>query len=503
MAEESQTSGPLAQLAGSTVRYFVIGAIGRGIQLLTVPILLRLLTAAEYGVQAVALLNEQLLMIIGGYVFANALSKHYTDARRATGDVGPVVGTAIAGALVSGAAAFLVWEALAPVIASLTLPDAGAGLAVTRLVGVSALANLVVTLTTSVWQLERRFAAYGIATIGQYGLAALLGIGLVAGADLGPEGVVIGWTVASVVVALVSLVVIRGQHRLAVDRSLVRSFVAYGAPLVPAALVMLVLSTNDRYLLASLDGLGAVGVYAAVLTVVNAFNTGLVAPFKRGLFPMMWQLRGEPGEVDFHRRTFTLYWLGQTWLLVGLAAFGDVIMSLMSGGDHRFVDRAPALAIVYGGFVLLNAYELLSAGYFFEGRTHHYLVTVTVCTVLAVLWNVALIPTWDVWAAATSNPVSYGVFALMSWWFGRRYFAVPYEWGRVAGMLVAGSGAVAAIAALRGTLGFIGDAVAVLLVLAFPVLLAFGGVLSADERDAVRRSLGRLRRAPSRAAAGS
>jgi O-antigen/teichoic acid export membrane protein len=480
--------GSLGQLVSGTARYFVIGAASRAVQLASIPILLRMLTPGEFGVQAVALLNEQLLMIVAGYAFTNAITKHYSESRHDDGAAGRVVGTAVAGVLVAGGAAFVVWQAAAPVIARLALDDSSDALVVTRLVGVSAVANLVVTLVTTVWQLDQRFRPFAVATIGQYVLAAVLGVALVA-AGAGPVGVVAGWTVASCLVALGAALLLRRELPLAADRDTARVLLAYGGPLVPAALLMLVLTTNDRYLLANLDGLRAVGVYAAILTVVNGLNTGLVGPFKRSLLPMMWRLRGDPGEVAFHRRAFTLYWVAQGWILLGLLGFGEPLLAAF-GGDDAFSDSAGALAVVYGGFVLLNAYEFLSAGYFFEGRTVYYPITVAASTVVALLWNVGLVPVWGIWAAAWSNPVSYGVFALLSWRFGRRWFDVPYAWRQIgaAVLVVAGLGALVLLA--RAAWGpWAGGLSAVLAVGAYPAVLLGGKVLDATDRAAARSLL--------------
>lgn len=497
-AGASETEGALGQLLSGTVRYFVIGAVARGVQFLTVPVLLRLLSPSAFGVQAVALLNEQLFMIVAGYAFTNAVHKHYAEAQRDGESGGAVLGTALGCVVLAGLGLLCLWQLAAGHVASLTLDNATGALPITRLIALSAVANLVISVLTTVWQLERNFAAFGASTIGQFASASILSVLLVAVTDLGAIGVVLGWTVASGIVAVVGLTWTSVQRTLQFERDIAGSLLRYGAPLAPGALMMLILTSNDRYLLVQLDGLRAVGVYAGALTIVSGINTGLLTPFKRSLLPLMWQLRGTQGELSFHRRSFTFYWAAQAWILVALVALGHPVMWGLSGGQQLFVDYAPILAIIYSGYVLLNAYEFLSAGYFFAGRTAYYPLTVAASTAAAIAWNLVFIPRWGVWGAATSNPISYAVFAVLSWMFGRRYFSVGYEWGRILRLLVVAAVLAAVATAGRDVTGATTVLTAGAAVIAYPVLAA--ALLHPEDRAALgvflRRAYLQLRMGP-------
>jgi O-antigen/teichoic acid export membrane protein len=76
-------------------------------------------------------------------------------------------------------------------------------------------------------------------------------------------------------------------------------------------------------------------------------------------------------------------------------------------------------------------YDVMSAGYFFEGKTHFYTISVFASVTCNIVVNYFLIPIMGIWACGIAFVVSNALFAYLSHYFGRKYFAVPYEWGRM------------------------------------------------------------------------
>jgi len=478
--------GSLRQLAKGMAAFALIGAGSRLIGLLAVPVYLRLLSPGEFGLQAIVLLNEQVLMIIAGYAVTNAIARFYSDAKR-RGDPASVIGTAVSAVLVSGVVLSVVLQVVAEPISRLTLDGSDEAVLATRLLGVSLPANLVVTLALSIWGLDVALRPFAVVTIGQYAVAAIIGVSLAATTSLGGAAPVAGWAIASLLAATFSLVWLRSIGHLAFRADVLRAMLRYGSPLVPAALIMMVLSANDRYLLEQIEGLESVGVYAAVLTVAFGVNTSIIVPFKRMWTAMMWRLHGEPGEPTFHRDALLAYAIVQGVLTGLLLTLGRPIMALLAGSDSLFVTAGPAIGIVYGGLALLGAADVLSAGVFFEGRTHRYTLAVTGATVVAVGFNLAVVPVWGLWAAAASNPVSYLVFAALSHRYGTMSFAVGHRWRRlfpVALLPVAGG----ALGALVGQdLPLTGVLLGIAGVGAALVTIRVTGLIGASELAAARR----------------
>jgi O-antigen/teichoic acid export membrane protein len=100
--------------------------------------------------------------------------------------------------------------------------------------------------------------------------------------------------------------------------------------------------------------------------------------------------------------------------------------------------------------------------------------------------NFLLIPRWGMWGAVLATLLSLLFKIVALYLVGRRYFKIPFEWGRMAVML--------AIAGLlyfvRLSIGpesmFLALSWDAFLVLSFPVVLWVTGVINREEKESVR-----------------
>jgi len=108
--------------------------------------------------------------------------------------------------------------------------------------------------------------------------------------------------------------------------------------------------------------------------------------------------------------------------------------------------------------------------------------------------NLLLIPSFGMVGAAWATVLAFAVLSVGTMVVAQRFYPVPYEYGRLARVLVVGAAVWVAAGALR-----IEGGVAALalqlggLVIAFPVLLAMLGFFDASERAAVGRLVERAR----------
>ncbi|MGH8991762.1 MAG: polysaccharide biosynthesis C-terminal domain-containing protein [Acidimicrobiia bacterium] len=461
------------------VQHAVVAGGSRLLAFAGVSVLLRHLRPEEFGAYSLALLNEQVAFILVGLALANAMGAFYSEAARGLREENVVVGTAVIGMTVLALAGGVLWQLLAVPVARLTLSSVPDAVAITRLVGVSLVGGLLLNVVSTIWLLGVRMRPFAVATLAQYGLASLLSGVLVASFDAGPVGAMAGWAAGTVAAGLGAMAWVLRHYRLAFDPRVLRQMLAYGFPLVPGALVMLVLQVNDRYLLKAFGGLADVGRYAAPFAVATGLYSVVVAAFKRIWTALMWQTRDQPHEQEFHRRALVYYIAGQAWVLVVVTTFGDIALRILAGGGTEYAGASGVIAIVYGGFVIFGMWDVLSAGYFFAGRTVYYTVSVVIATVAAVAFNLALIPVWGLWAAALSNPLAFAVMTAVSRHFARRYFPVHHDWRRIAAVVVAAVVAGSAAMAIRAWDNPVAVPLALLPIAALPVAI----YRSLDERE--------------------
>ncbi len=462
--------------------HLAVASVSRALALAGIAVYLRVLTEQEYAVYALALLNEQVLFILAGYALANAMGQFLTMARRGEVDEDEVVGTAVLGLLAVGAAAALAWQIVAAPVAALTLADGADAVAVSRLIGVSAAGGLVLNGALSVWIVGGRLAPFTVATLLQYAGAVLIGSGLIGVLDLGAVGAMAGWAAATWIAALFGLVWIARHHRLRFRRALLLDMLRYGRPLIAGALLMLGVQSIDRYAVRWMAGLQEAAIYSTVVLVAAGASAIIITAFKRVWTAVMWQSHGSPGEAELHRRVLGAYTAVQAAVLTLLLVYGDLPMRVLSGNDEKFAAAGPAIALVYLGFVLFGAWDVLSAGYFFAGQTRWYSISVAIAFAIEAPLTLALSRPFGLWGAAVGFLTGWWVFAVLSWRFGRRYFTVDHDWGRMLAT-VAVAGVLGGLALLaRASGGAVGELLGLLVASGAVVACAVVGRLR-DARD--------------------
>jgi O-antigen/teichoic acid export membrane protein len=490
--QELESSNPIKRLLSGAIQYSIAGILARGLTLVSVPLYLTYLTADEFGIQSIAVLNELILMILAGYAIVNAMGRFYSETLRTGEGQGAVVGSAMIGLVATSVIFIILWQIFVVPIAHVTLDTRPENILITRLVGISFVATIFFDLALAVWQLDQQIIAYASGYIIKS--AASLGLGLlfVAVFDMGPLGVVLGMTLASLLTGAFSVIWLVRRFDLRYEWDMLKRMGRYGLPLVPAAIITVGMNGADRYLLKTLDSFEAAGVFSVIYMLANAANMVFINPFKQIWTPTMWRMRLREDEKDFHRRTMVYFTAFQFYIITGLVVYGDLAVDILSRGKIEFTMVALAAPLLYLGFTFYGAYEIFSAGYFFENQTHFYTITVIVATTASIVLNVLLIPLLGVWGSAIAFCFSYFVLALLSYIFGRRFFRVDHNWGRIlkAILINAGLAAAALIARQIGSY-WVGIAAAVPIVASYPwlMLLLF---FSQEERQMARNYLVRF-----------
>src|SRR4051794_10327909 len=72
---------PLRELVRTAAGFSVGVVVARLVAFAAVPIYLRFLAPAEFAIQAIALVTEQVLVIIAGYAVTNAMGRYFFEER--------------------------------------------------------------------------------------------------------------------------------------------------------------------------------------------------------------------------------------------------------------------------------------------------------------------------------------------------------------------------------------------------------------------------------------
>lgn len=404
--------------------YLPVNIIQGVVGLLTIVLFTRALDPAQYGVYALAFsvgsLTQTILLTWTEAAMARFLAARAEDGRIAD-HFATLYRVWIGAALVVPAVCVVV--ALMPLNAPLKV-------AVIAALG-SMVANSLMKLA-----LERRRAAGEVSsaallTILQVLGGFIMGLGL-AFAGLGGAAPVLGVGLTSALCMI--FVLPRELKQMAggrFEKSLAKTYAAYGLPVSMSLILALVLASTDRLLLGAFLDEATVGLYHAgyslgsrTLDVVfiwlgMAGAPALISALERG---------GQPALTEAAREQAGFMVLLTLPAAVGLAMVARPLADLMVGEALREGASHVTPWIAASGWLSgITTYYLLQA-FTLARRTPLLIVSMSAPALANVALNLVLIPLVGLDGALWATTISYGLGAIVAWGLGRRACAMPIPW---------------------------------------------------------------------------
>ena len=415
----------LLALGKQTLIYGLGNVAVQAVGLLTLPVFARVFSEAEYGVLELATVTLAALVIIADVGLASASQRSwfdYTDEQHLQRRV--VMSTAlIVSLVVSGTVCAALVLAREPV--SEWLFDGQQYTTVVVLLAVALPLTILAQLLRELMRLRFRAWNYMISAALGAAITGFLGVGAVLFLDAGLDGVLWGIVVGASAAALYGVVVVRADLGASVSSGELRTMLAFGLPLVPAALAVWALTFIDRIMLGQLSNLAEVGEYAVANRVAMPLLFA-VAAFVTAFSPFILAAHSEDPGTEKQIRARVLIYLTAGLVLVALALslFAREIIEIVA---PQFDDSYRATGLVAAGLVAFGISTVTMTGLTIARRTGHVAVAAAVAAAINIGLNLLLIPPWGMIGAATASLVAYTVLATLYHLQAQRIYRTPYD----------------------------------------------------------------------------
>jgi O-antigen/teichoic acid export membrane protein len=484
-------SRPILDLVKQTLVYGISGVALQAIGLLTLPVLARVFTKAEYGrlELATVLLTVALAFVDAG--FASSAQRSYYDYSKDQPDERRTV---ISTALLSTTLVGLVAAAILVLAREPTAQWLFGSSANTSLVVVVAIAIPLVNSANflrEAMRLEFRAWQYVTASVLASFVAGGLGILAVVAFDLHVRGVFLGVIAGNLLSILYSTFVLRGDISRHFSTKKLRTMLRYGMPLVPVAVAMWSLTLVDRIMLNKLGSIVEVGEYAVANRVANVLLLG-VTGFALAFGPFIFSIYSEDRALERVIRAQALRYLTVTLAGAGLVLtlFARELIGLIAPAFDTAYEVVGLLSLAV---VVFGIASVAMAGISYLRRTELLAFITLGAAAVNIGLNFALIPPFGMVGAAGANLAGYLLLTALYYVVAQRLYPTPYEPRKL--LLILG------LATGLGVLGIVPiDPLAAALtvkmaaVVAFVVLLRLTRIVTPEEIDRLREILGNLRR---------
>ncbi len=479
-------SGYLRRLASTGAAYTAASIFSKLIAVALLPLYTRYLTTADYGAAEVmfgAVVAASIIVRLG--TVEALLRFYYKDGE----DPAAIVSSSFAALFWFSTLAALILLPLAGPIAEALLnhPTADLGASPAELGRIAIGGLWVLTMfeyLLTLFRLEERARAYFTTTILNVLASIGLTVVLVVGAGEGARGLLVGSYASGAVFVLGLVFVHRRRLALNFDLGLLRRLMRFGLPTMPAELSLYLLNFVDRIIITRYAGLPEAGLYSLAVKFAQGVNV-LVRGFQLAWPPLAYSIRDDDEARRAYAAVVTWFTAGCAFFVTGMWLFSRWIVRALAA--PKFFHSYEAIGLIATGVTLYALYMVLVVILGRTGRTGFNFPATIAALGTNIALNLVLVPSQGIVGAGLALVASYIVVVALMYGFTQRLFPVPYEWGRLARVLLV-SAALVVIGELvmptDGALGLIGR---VLLFAAYPLALLATGFFTVEERRWLKR----------------
>ncbi len=479
--EPSGLGQQLRRLGRHSAIYGIGGLVSRIIAVLLLPVYTHFLTPGDYGrIETLLALTTVMGLVLRAGI-TSAFFRFYFDESTDEGRR-RVLRTSFWFTMGGATIGLVLLLALAEPVSSVLFGSSDDGDLV-RAAGVALWATVNYEQLTALFRVEERSVAFVCASLANVFLTIGLTLLLVVALEKGPLGVIVGNFSGTLIVYLSLLGYRREQLGLEFDRGLLREMNRFGVPLIPTALFLWVTNFSDRFFLVKLADVAEAGLYSVGVRIASAMVLLLTA-FRTAWPAFAYSIRDESEARRTYAYVLTYLTVVTAWVALALTLLAPWIVDLLA--DPDFAESADVVGPLAFSTVAYAAYIVVAIGVGRARRTQFNWVVTGIAAGVNVALNLALIPAYGMIGAAIATVAAYATMAVGMAWWSQRIYPVPYQWRRVA----TAARAAVALAGL-GALLDAGFAVAIGLILVYPLALLLLGFTTPFERTRLRALVSR------------
>jgi O-antigen/teichoic acid export membrane protein len=474
-------SGYLRRLATTGAAYTAASIFSKLIAVALLPLYTRYLTREDYGAAEVmfaAVVSASIVVRLG--LIEAILRFYYVEGE----DRNRVVSSTFAGLFwLATIGALLALPFATPIAEALLDPKTAAEVGpMAELVRISIGGLWVLTMfefMLTLFRLEERARAFFVTTILNVLVTIGLTVVLVVGAGEGARGLLVGSYASGAAFVLGLIVWQRRRLSLRFDRGLLRRLLRFGLPTMPAEASLYLLNVVDRVIIVRYAGLAEAGLYALAVKFAQGVNV-LVRGFQLAWPPLAYSIRDDDEARRFYATVVTLFTAGCAFVVTGMWLFSRWIVRALAA--PKFFDSYEAIGLITTAVTLYALYMVMVVILGRTRRTGFNFPAAIAALVTNVILNLLLVPPLGIVGAALALVVSYLVVVALMYVFTQRLFPVPYQWARLARVVLTSAVLVGVGELVMPTSGFAGLLGRVVLFALYPLALFLSGFFTPGER---------------------
>lgn len=217
------------------------------------------------------------------------------------------------------------------------------------------------------------------------------------------------------------------------DYKLWKRMMQYGMPIMVAGIAFAINDQFDKILLGYLlppDIADAeVGVYSACYKL-GLFMVLYRTAYTLGIEPFFFSHAGNEDAPQTYATITKYFVIFGSFILLCVIVFADVLKVIMIR-DESYWEAMKVVPLIILANFFLGIYTNLSVWYKLIDKTHIGAYISIVGAIITLALNYLLIPTMSYYGSAIATIAAYGSMMCISYYFGNKYYPIPYDTNKI------------------------------------------------------------------------
>jgi len=212
-----------------------------------------------------------------------------------------------------------------------------------------------------------------------------------------------------------------------------KEYLRFGIPLLPAGLMVWIMSASDRWFIMNMMGSYDTGIYA-IGAKISMLIMLAVEPFRKAWWPIAMDMLNKEDGPDFFKRVALVY--------VGLGSLAAVTLTLSAPyiiryfADERYFESWRMVGILCWGSIFYGFYLISMLGVFKVKKTYLNIYIHGSGAAINLILNYYLVPIYGIVGAAAATSISILVANIVGMIISNRHYRIDWNWGTMAGILI-------------------------------------------------------------------
>lgn len=222
------------------------------------------------------------------------------------------------------------------------------------------------------------------------------------------------------------------------DKELWHKMLLYGSPILISGLAFAINEHFDKilleWILGKKEGLFDSGAYSACYKLA-LFMTLFATAFRMGIEPFFFSHAKEKDAPKTYAIITQYFVIFGSLILIIVITFSNFLKEFMIK-NPEYWEAMIVVPIILLANLCLGIYHNLSVWYKITDRTKFGAYISVVGAIITLGLNFILIPKYSYLGSAIATLAAYGSMMMLSWYYGKKYYPIPYNLKKIGMYLV-------------------------------------------------------------------